>query len=336
MNSNLQTQIDKQIELHRGTSVVEVSDAPKLTEDIFSTDMEYVSACVEINFAKGTADVVEASDAPKLTHKVLLTKGKPIKIVEIFFHNRVWQVAVKDGKPYHVEVGQLQRQIIDTKAMENEKVPMPVLEKQAEREIANFLLSKMMVDPAFSFQGIGVGQPIETCSSVLIAALTTAYNKVNDPTQDEIYQVTVRRGIPADAYALFGNGFEWYPTQGDTQKPLQMSEDELIEYEARQHEIRGTLLLSMITEPVLRRGTPFSENAAALRVSETFKDSEDIPASLYPELVDGFPIEELSERYLTGLYEAHRVVNVPEAGLKSLQRFLSTHADTTGTAKSGK
>ena len=49
-----------------------------------------------------------------------------------------------------------------------------------------------------------------------------------------------------------------------------------------------------------------------------------------------YPVEYLSERFMQTLMEAHRVVNIPEAGLKSLQRFLrASNADTSGTQESG-
>ena len=53
-----------------------------------------------------------------------------------------------------------------------------------------------MEDPLFSYKGDGEGPPIEARSSIMIEALCNAYNAVNHPTEDEIYQVTVRRGIP--------------------------------------------------------------------------------------------------------------------------------------------
>ena len=52
----------------------------------------------------------------------------------------------------------------------------------------------------------------------MIDALCSAYASVNNPTEDLIYQVTVRRGVPADAFALLGDTFEWYPVGGDVEK----------------------------------------------------------------------------------------------------------------------
>ena len=67
----------------------------------------------------------------------------------------------------------------------------------------------------------------------MIEALCNALNAVNDPEKDDIYQVTVRRGVPADAFALLGDTFEWYPVGGKSKKYVDMSEDELAAAEAK-------------------------------------------------------------------------------------------------------
>ena len=51
---------------------------------------------------------------------------------------------------------------------------------------------------------------------------------------------------------------------------------------------------------------------------------------------EGYPVELVSERYMKTLHEAHQVVNVPAAGLRSLQRhFRAIDQDTDGTEASG-
>ena len=42
-----------------------------------------------------------------------------------------------------------------------------------------------------------------------------------------------------------------------------------------------------------------------------------------------YPVGLLSERFLRTLYESHRVVNVPAAGVASLRRFLRAAGDTS-------
>ena len=49
------------------------------------------TAIVEVNFKDKSARLVETSDAPKLTAEVLRTKGKPVKTVEMFFDDQMWQ-----------------------------------------------------------------------------------------------------------------------------------------------------------------------------------------------------------------------------------------------------
>ena len=44
--------------------------------------------------------------------------------------------------------------------------------------------------------------------------------------------MSVRRGVPADAFTLLGDTFEWYPVGGEAKKYKDMSEDELSAAEA--------------------------------------------------------------------------------------------------------
>ena len=307
MNKKTQDALDAQIQKKRAAQVVEVSEAPTLTSEIFERDAR-TEARVEVNFKDESARLVETSDAPKLTRDVLETKGKPIKTVEMFFEDQMWQVKIRDGKSLSVEVAHL-KLLMEYADSEGDRAAM----EERDRVIANLLLGKMMADPVFSYKGEGEGPPIEERSSIMIEALCNAFAEVNNPTADEIYQVTVRRGIPADAFAMFGESFEWYPVGGKQKKYVEMSEDELAAAEARNAAQRQVLVAKMIVDPVLSY-TPVPDDD--------------------PE---GYPVELLSERYMKTLHEAHRVVNIPEAGLKSLQQFLrASDRDEKRTEASGK
>ena len=307
----IQEQLDAQIKAKRVAQVVEVSEAPLLTPNIFERD-ERETAIVVVNFKDESARLVESSDAPKLTADVLKTKGKPVKTVEMYFEDQIFQVEVRDGKPLSLEVEQM-KLLLEYEGQEGDRAAM----EERDRIIANLLLGKMMVDPLFSYKGEGEGTPIENRSSIMIEALCNAYNAVNHPTKDEIFQVTVRRGIPADTYALFGESFEWYPVGGKSKKYVDMSEDELAAAEARNSAQRQVLVAKMILDPRLSY-----KKADATEREETEASDPD----------ETYPVEALSERYIKTLHEAHRVVNIPEAGLKALQQFSrASNPDNRGT-----
>ena len=309
---SIQEQLDAQIEAKRVAQVVEVSEAPTLTSEIFERDAR-TEAIVVVNFRNESARLVETSDAPKLTAEVLKTKGKPVKAVEMFFDDQMWQVAVRDGKPLSLEVEQM-KLLLEYEDQEHDRATM----EERDRIIANLLLGKMMVDPPFSYKGEGEGTPIEDRSSIMIESLCNAYNAVNHPTENEIFQVTVRRGIPADIFALFGETHEWLSVGGKAKKYVDMSEDELAAAEARNSAQRQVFVAKMILDPQISY-TPVADDEAP--------SENDI---------EGYPVELLSERYMKTLHEAHRVVNIPEAGLKSLQQFLRAgNPDNRGTEASG-
>ena len=315
---SIQEQLDAQIQKKRVSQVVEHSEAPALTSDAFEKD-DRESAICEVNFSDMSARLVESSEAPKLTVEVLKTKGKPIKTVEMFWDDQMWQVKVWDGKPLDVEVAHLKilEQYI---GQEHDSVTMD----ERDRAVANLLLGKLMYDPPFSYQGQGDGSPIEARSSIMIDALCSAYASVNNPSEDAIYQVTVRRGVPADAFALLGDTFEWYPVGGESKKYVDMSEDELAAAVASKTAQRQVLVPKMILDPVLS----YKEvDASEIDVAEI----ENIEIAE----TDPYPVEYLSERFMQTLMEAHRVINIPDAGLKSLQRFLRANADTQRTQEGG-
>ena len=307
MNKKIQEQLDAQIEGKRAAQIVEVSEAPTLTSEIFERDAR-TEALVEVNFKDQSARLVESSEAPKLTWDILKTKGKPIKTVEMFFDNGMWQVAVRDGIPLSVEIGRL-KLIIEYGDMKEDRAARD----ERDLAIANLLLSKMMADPKFSYKDEGEGPPIEARSSIMIEALCNAFNEVNYLTEDEIYQVTVRRGIPADAFAMFGESFEWYPVGGKSKKYVDMSESELLATEAKQSAERQVLVPKMILDPVLSFGEVERDTIDPMNIGAVDLSN-----------IEGYPVELLSERYMKTFNEAHRVVNIPEAGLKSLQTFSRT------------
>ena len=319
MDAKIQEQLDRQIEKKRVSQVVEHSEAPALTSDVFEKD-DRESAICEVNFKDMSARVVESSEAPKLTVEVLKTKGKPVKTVEMFWDDQMWQVKVWDGKPLEVEVAHLK---ILEEYLGQEQDPVAMDER--DRAVANLLLGKLMYGPPFSYQGQGDGSPIEARSAIMIDALCSAYASVNNPTEDLIYQVEVRRGVPADAFALLEDTFEWYPIGRESKKYVDMSEDELAAAVASKTAQRQVLVPKMILDPVLS----YKEvDASELDVTEI----EDIEIAE----TDPYPVEYLSERFMQTLMEAHRVINIPDAGLKSLQRFLrSSDADTRRTQESG-
>ena len=308
---NVQEQLDKQIEAKRVAQVVEVSEAPLLTPNIFERD-ERETAIVVVNFKDESARLVESSDAPKLTADVLKTKGKPVKTVEMYFEDQIFQVEVRDGKPLSLEVEQM-KLLLEYEGQEHDRAAM----EERDRIIANLLLGKMMVDPPFSYKGEGEGTPIETRSSVMIASLAEAFSAVNSPEEDAIFQVTVRRGVPADAFAITGETFEFYPVGGKQKKYTEMSDEELSAEMARNTARRQVLVPAMIVDPKLSY-TP---------VFDASEEAVDLPAE---EDTEGYPVALLSERFLRTFNEAHRVVNIPAAGVAALQRFLRAGADATG------
>ena len=287
MNKEIQEQLDAQIASKRAAQVVEVSEAPTFTPDIFEHDDRETSR-VEVNFSDMSARWVESSDAPKVTRAVLETLGKPVKTVEIFFENSFWQVAVRDGIPLELEIKQL-KMLLESADREG----TPAAREERDLEISRMLLAGMMEDPPFSYKGEAHGTPIEDRSPVMIASLAEALSAVISPEEDQIFQVTVRRGTPADAFAVTGESFEWYPAGGKQKKWTDMSDEELSTELARHTARRKVLVPAMIVDPKLS----------------------------YTDEGDGYCVDALSERFMKTFNEAHRVVNVPAAGLAALQRF---------------
>ncbi|MCY3723329.1 MAG: hypothetical protein OXG97_13990 [Candidatus Poribacteria bacterium] len=312
MNKDIQSQLDARISSRRAAQVVEASDLPTFTPDIFETD-DRDSAIVNVNFKDMSARVVEASDAPKITRDVLETLGKPIKTVELFFQDSFFQVSVRDGIPLELEIQQLR---LMTEYADREKDP--VVKEERNIELSRLLLSGMIVDPQFSYRGRGEGIPIETRSRVMLDSFAEAFSVVNQLETDAIYQVTVRRGVPADAFAITGGEtFEFYPV-GKQKKYLEMSSEELSAEMVRNTARRRALVPAMIVDPQLS----YTEDIGVENPSHG--SDENVP----------YPVGLLSERFLRTFFEAHRVVNVPAAGVASLRRFLRASGDTSTSENS--
>ena len=318
MDAKLQAQLDAQIQKKRVSQVVEHSEAPALTSDVFKKD-DRASAICEVNFKDMSARRVEASDAPKLTVEVLKTKGKPVKTVEMFWDDQMWTVKVWDGKSLDIEIAHLK---ILEQYMGQEKEGVAMDER--DRAVANLLLGKLMYSPSFSYMGEGTGSPIEARSSIMIDALCNAYGSVNTPTEDSIYQVEVRRGVPADAFAVLGDTFEWYPIGTKSKKYVDMSEDELAAVVAQKTAERQVLVPSMILDPVLS----YKEVDASEVDVEAIEDIEIAET-------DPYPVEYLSERVMQTFFEAYKIVHIPEAGLRSLQRHFRSLTDAEGADAAG-
>lgn len=307
MNKKIQEQLDKQISRNRAVQIVEVSEAPTLTSEIFDID-DQESAVVEVNFRDMSARRVETSDAPKLTKEILQTKGKPVKTVEVFLNGKMFQVSVRDGISLSVEIDRLK---LILEYSEGKKGLSRAEEEEMNRAVMNLMISKMMVDPQFSYQGEGEGIPIEERSSVIVSGLSDAVAEANYPEADDIYQIQVRYGIPADAFALFGKGFSFLPVGKPGKKFVDMSSEELLAEETHQVAERQVLIPKMILDPVLSYGEVERDTIDLMNIDAV--DLSDI---------EGYPVELLSERYQKTLYAAHKVINVPSAGMASLQRFL--------------
>jgi len=262
MQKSIQDQLDSQMSTRRAAEVVDASALPTFTPEIFERDTAE-TALVEVNFRDMSAWRVETSDAPQLTTEVLQTFGKPVKTVELFYENAFFQVSVRDGLPVALEIQQLK---LLTEYADRETDP--VVKEELNLELSRLLLSGMLVEPQFSYRGKGEGPPIEQRSRVMLDSFAEAFSVVNQLETDAIYQVTVRRGVPADAFAITGGEtFEFYPV-GKQKKYLEMSDEELSAEMARTAARRRVLVPAMIVDPQLsyapvedEADTPPDENA---------------------------------------------------------------------------
>ena len=102
-------------------------------------------------------------------------------------------------------------------------------------------------------------------------------------------------------------------------------ENELAAVVSQKTAERQVLVPSMILDPVLS-------------YKEIDASEVDVEAIADLEIGEGdaYPVEYLSERVMQTFFEAHKVTNIPEAGLKSLQRFLrASDANTKRKEESG-
>ena len=324
MNESIQAQLDAQLKQKRSAKVVEASDAPLLSLDVLERDKRLTDV-VEINLRDQTARVVERSDAPDLTAEVLAEKGTPIKTVELVFDGQVWQIGVRHGKPMQVEVAH--SRLLDAfkeRIADSDELTAALLEAR-ETAVKCLLVASMIVDPKtghpiFSYQDPGNAtitkdggislHPIEDCSQILLNALWEAYTAINFPVDDDIYQVTVRRGTPLDTALLLGETFETYPVGDLGKKFVDMSDDELDAVAARSLAQRRVLVASMLPD-----------------VGLSFLNGE--------EKKGAHPVEDVSEAVLATLFEAYRVSNIPAAGLDAISRFRTVGGDGAGKDASG-
>ena len=315
MNAEIQKQLEDQIKDRRTAEVVDASDAPTFTPDIFDHDNRDTTL-VEVNFRDTSARVVESSDAPKITREVLETLGKPVKVVEFFYTDSFFQATVRDGIPMELEIKRLKISL----EYADQKDDRAAIIKQ-NMEVQQLFLSKMLVDPAFSFRGEGEGVAIESRSEVMLNALTEALNVVNAPKADMIYQVTVLRGLPEDKFALFGD-FKWYQVGPPRKAYIDMIDEELSAKMAQNQAHRQVLVPAMIVDPPLTWSQVADGEVA---------EAVDVPANADAP----YPVELLSERFMQTLHNAHQVVTTPAAGLAALQRTFRSLADTEGKTEAG-
>ena len=266
--------------------VVETSEAPSLSE-VLAHDADRPFSVVEVNFRDMSACVVEQSDAPKLTREVLKTLGSPLKTVELVFDKKTWQVSVRDGISLHVEVQYYQKVIDFSKTAQGDTSDVGSLlkvAKHADRDIGNFWVANCIADPQFSYKGHGTGPRIEAHSDILIEALMQAIDVINTPSEDMIYQVHVRRSVPASLYASLDADFLKHSVHTDPKAYIDMTETEVRESTSRYETQRRHILPAMLMDPVLVTTQTLTEES-------------------------GYPIELLSERYLRTLYQAYRVIH---------------------------
>ena len=150
--------------------------------------------------------------------------------------------------------------------------------------------------PMFSYKGEPDGfPPIEDCSDILLNELWNAYVDVNFPLEDQTYQVTVLRGMPIHASHLLRDTLELYPVRNALTPVSEMGGDAIEAWVARDTAQRQVIVSSMVLDP------PLSYNAAGKK--------------------GAYPVEDISEGWVSMLYEAYKVVTIPSERLSQLRRF---------------
>ena len=334
MNEAIQNAIED-VEEHESdieSIEAEATVRPLLTPDIIKRDKRRTDI-VEIDFANLSARVVSESTAPIITAEVLKDICKPIWTVGMQFDGEMYSIEVRHGKPMRTDIEQSQilsryteqlkafdektaqdleidvsdpalDHIVQTEQPIDDDTEIENLYIEREQELKLTLLARMIVNPVFSYGDINAGvadaSPLADCSSILIDALWAAYCEVNHPLEPMVYQCQVLRGMPRDAAILLRNTLELYPVKSLNTSVSEMTDDDIITYEARETAQRRVFVASMILDPVFSLdGESGSEN---------------------PDSTP-FPIEDISVGALTAFFAAYKCVNRPEAKVDSLRRF---------------
>ena len=296
MNENIQNQINEQNEEANDPENVtaSIADLPMLTSDVVARDSRRVDI-VEVNFKDGSVRVVESSDAPKITPEILTEKAKPIQSGKAIFDAAPYQVKIRHGKGLALDIEH-------SRLLDRMKDADPAEKTKAVKHL--FLADMVVIQdtptdtptPMFSYEGTPDGfPPIEDCSDILLNELWNAYVDVNFPLEDQTYQVTVLRGMPIHASHLLRDTLELYPVRNALTPVSEMGGDAIEAWVARDTAQRQVIVSSMVLDP------PLSYNAAGKK--------------------GAYPVEDISEGWVSMLYEAYKVVTIPSERLSQLRRF---------------
>ena len=305
MNENIQSQINAQNEEANAPEnvIASIADLPMLTSDVVARDSRRVDV-VEINFLDGSARVVEASDAPEITPEILTEKAKPIQSAKMIFDAAEYQIKIKHGKGLALDIAQSQ-------LLERMKDADPAERTKAVKHL--FLADMVVIQdtptdtptPMFSYEGTPDGfPPIEDCSDILLNELWNAYVNVNFPIEEAKYQVTILRGMPIHASHLLRDTLELFPVRNALTPVKDMGEDAIASWVVRDTAQRQVIVSSMVLSPA------FSFNQEGKK--------------------GAYPIEDISDGWLSVLYEAYKVSNIPAEGVASLRRFRRLVQDSGG------
>ena len=305
MNENIQNQINEQNEeAHDPDNVTaSIADLPMLTSDVVARDSRRVDI-VEVNFKDGSVRVVESSDAPKITPEILKEKAKPIQSAKMIFDAAEYQIQIRHGKGLALDIEH--RRLLDRM-----KDADPAEKTKAVKHL--FLADMVVIQdtptdtptPMFSYEGTPDGfPPIEDCSDILLNELWNAYVQVNFPIEDAKYQVTILRGMPIHASHLLRDTLEIYPVRNALTPVSEMGEDAIASWVTRDTAQRQVIVSSMCICPA------FSFNQEGKK--------------------GAYAIEDISDGWLSILYEAYKVSNIPSEAVNSLRRFRRLVQDSGG------
>ena len=239
----------------------------------------------DVNLSKRTANLRSESDAPLLTADVLLEKGDPTTTVIMNVGaDEPLEVEVLNGVPFSVEAAQLRLAL--NEALE--------LDELVEAE-ARLLVSNLIVFPKFTLsrrkkKGVIF---LDDYPDDYLMLLLHACNAVIYPEADDVYQVHVKREMPAETdkrivscFRRFPKAIEYIATQPAllTQKQAKMVEN-------LRHALRDIVLEDLVIRPNLFTNNSNKENIA-----------------------DGFPVSVLAESVKQVLFSAvcraHKLPNI--------------------------